>query len=56
MLFTVVCITAAGNVARFPCRNLPAAQAKLAEEASNGRWASGSIFDSNDEEIDGFAS
>lgn len=53
-LFTVVCIFGDGKVNRFERGTLEAALSKLDECQETGRYASGSIWTGDDEELDGF--
>lgn len=54
-MFTVVCISETGSVHRFDRRNIDDAREKLDECEASSIFASGSIFDEDDEEHEGFA-
>jgi hypothetical protein len=54
-MFTAVCILTNGSVLRFECRTLSEAQDRLDECEQMGRYASGSIYNMDDEEVAGFA-
>lgn len=53
-MFTVVCICRNGNIMRFQRRNHAEALAELDLCESSGIYVSGSIFDEDDNELEGF--